>query len=52
MGPYKLEFMLQGFRTSVQTGIVLQVGASPTINARSRARQRRGIGHGRRESRR
>jgi len=33
VGPYKLEFMLQGFRTSVQTGIVLQVGANPTINA-------------------
>jgi hypothetical protein len=33
VGPYKLEFMLSGFRTSVQTGIVLQVDASPTINA-------------------
>src|SRR3989442_10113932 len=33
VGPYKLEFMLQGFRTFVQTGIVLQVDASPTINA-------------------
>jgi hypothetical protein len=32
VGPYKLEFMLQGFRTSVQTGIVLEVGANPTIN--------------------
>src|SRR5215813_2458161 len=32
-GPYRLEMMLQGFRTYVQTGIVLQVGASPTINA-------------------
>ena len=32
-GPYKLEVTLQGFRTYVQTGIVLQVGASPTINA-------------------
>src|SRR6476619_5335887 len=31
-GPYRLEMMLQGFRTYVQTGIVLQVGASPTIN--------------------
>src|SRR5436309_9832479 len=31
-GPYRLEAMLQGFRTSVQTGIVLQVGASPVIN--------------------
>jgi hypothetical protein len=32
-GPYRLEVMLQGFRTYVQTGIVLQVGATPTINA-------------------
>ena len=30
--PYKLEAMLQGFRTFAQTGIVLQVGASPIIN--------------------
>ena len=33
VGPYKLEFMLQGFRTFVQTGLVLQVAGSPTINA-------------------
>src|SRR5687767_15223834 len=32
-GPYRLEVALQGFRTYVQTGIVLQVGATPTINA-------------------
>ena len=32
-GPYRLEVVLQGFRTFVQTGIVLQVGATPTINA-------------------
>ena len=32
-GPYQLEVSLQGFRTYVQTGIVLQVGATPTINA-------------------
>ena len=32
-GPYRLEVMLSGFGTYVQTGIVLQVGASPTINA-------------------
>jgi hypothetical protein len=32
-GPYRLEVSLQGFRTYVQTGIVLQVGGSPTINA-------------------
>src|SRR5262245_11936906 len=31
-GPYRLEVMLQGFRTYVQTGIVLQVAATPTIN--------------------
>ena len=33
LGPYKLEIALQGFRTYVQTGIVLQVNASPVINA-------------------
>ena len=32
-GPYRLEMMLQGFRTYSQTGIVLQVGATPSINA-------------------
>jgi carboxypeptidase family protein len=32
-GPYKLEAALQGFRTYVQTGIVLQVGGTPTLNA-------------------
>src|SRR6266545_5781268 len=32
-GPYKLEVALQGFRTYVQTGLVLQVGATPTVNA-------------------
>jgi Carboxypeptidase regulatory-like domain len=32
LGPYKLEAGLPGFRTFVQTGIVLQVGANPTIN--------------------
>ena len=32
-GPYRLEVSLQGFRTYAQTGIVLQVGAQPTINA-------------------
>ena len=31
-GPYRVEAMLQGFRSFQQTGIVLQVGASPTIN--------------------
>src|SRR6185369_9513080 len=33
VGPYRLEISLQGFRTYVQTGIVLQVGGTPTINA-------------------
>src|SRR5688572_20973334 len=32
IGPYKLEATLPGFRTYAQTGIVLQVNASPTIN--------------------
>ena len=32
LGPYKLEVTLQGFRTYVQNGIVLQVGGMPTIN--------------------
>src|SRR4029450_10790128 len=32
-GPYKVEVSLQGFKTSVQTGIGLQVGGTPTINA-------------------
>ena len=32
-GPYRLEVSLEGFRSYVQTGIVLQVGATPTINA-------------------
>jgi hypothetical protein len=31
-GPYRLEVALSGFRTYVQTGIVLQVAASPVIN--------------------
>jgi len=33
LGPYRFEVSLQGFRTFVQTGIVLQVGASPVLNA-------------------
>jgi hypothetical protein len=32
LGPYKLEASLSGFRTFVQTGIVLQVNSNPTIN--------------------
>ena len=33
IGPYRLEAGLPGFRTFVQTGIVLQVNSSPVINA-------------------
>src|SRR5438874_12327438 len=32
VGPYKLEASLPGFRTFIQTGIVLQVGSNPVIN--------------------
>ena len=32
IGPYKLEAGLPGFRTFVQTGIVLQVNANPVVN--------------------
>jgi len=32
VGPYKLEAALGGFRTFVQTGIILQVNASPVVN--------------------
>jgi hypothetical protein len=32
IGPYRLEAALPGFRTFVQTGIVLQVGSSPAVN--------------------
>src|SRR4051812_28871347 len=31
-GPYKLEAALPGFRTFVQTGIVLQVNTEPVVN--------------------
>jgi len=31
-GPYRVDAMLQGFKSFQQTGIVLQVGASPVIN--------------------
>jgi carboxypeptidase family protein len=31
IGPYRLEVMLPGFRSSVQTGIVLQVNSNPVI---------------------
>src|SRR5262245_54184083 len=32
LGPYRLEASLPGFRSFVQTGIVLQVNTNPTIN--------------------
>src|SRR5215471_15462298 len=32
LGPYKLEAELPGFRSFVQTGIVLQVGSAPTVD--------------------
>jgi Carboxypeptidase regulatory-like domain len=32
-GPYRLEASLPGFRTFIQTGIVLQVNSNPVINA-------------------
>src|SRR5262245_49293920 len=32
VGPYRLEASLPGFRTFVQSGIVLQVGSDPVIN--------------------
>src|SRR5437588_12517100 len=32
LGPYRLEAALPGFRTYVQTGIVLQVDSNPTVN--------------------
>ena len=32
-GPYRLEVSLQGFKTYVQTGLTLTVGATPTVNA-------------------
>src|SRR5713226_3975046 len=32
LGPYRLEAALAGFRTYIQTGIVLQVNSNPAIN--------------------
>src|SRR5581483_371908 len=32
LGPYKLEATLPGFRSFLQTGIVLQVNSNPTLN--------------------
>ena len=33
IGPYRLEAVLPGFRTYVQTGIILQVNSNPAIDA-------------------
>src|SRR5712691_9128070 len=33
IGPYRFEAALPGFRTYVQTGIILQVNSNPVINA-------------------
>jgi hypothetical protein len=33
VGPYRLEVSLPGFRTFVQSGIILQVNSSPVVNA-------------------
>src|SRR5881296_4139296 len=32
LGPYRLEASLPGFRTFVQTGIILQINGNPVIN--------------------
>ena len=45
IGPYQLEVSLQGFRTYRQTGIVLQVGETPTINAVLGGWGAGGVGH-------
>jgi hypothetical protein len=34
IGPYRLEVSVTGFKTYVQTGIVLQVGDNPTVNVK------------------
>ena len=44
-GPYRLEVALQGFRTYVQTGIVLQVGGDADDQCGARRRHAGGIGH-------
>ena len=52
VGPYRFEASLQGFRTYVQTGIVLQVGSNPTLAVVLAARPARRDRHGRRAARR
>ncbi|OFW06204.1 MAG: hypothetical protein A3I61_18735 [Acidobacteria bacterium RIFCSPLOWO2_02_FULL_68_18] len=39
LGPYRLEMSLAGFQTYAQTGLVLQVGDAPVINAVLRVSQ-------------
>src|SRR5215470_3350597 len=34
LGPYRVEVALPGFRTFIQTGVILQVNSSPVINAK------------------
>src|SRR5215211_4703880 len=34
IGPYRLEVSLSGFRSYVQTGVVLQVGSNPVIGVK------------------
>src|SRR6188768_1938216 len=33
VGPYRVEFTLAGFQSHIQSGLVLQVGTSQTLNA-------------------
>ena len=33
VGTYRVEFALQGFKSFIQNGLVLQVGGAPTLNA-------------------
>src|SRR6201996_6466430 len=34
IGPYRIEVSASGFKTSIQTGIVLQVNINPSVNAK------------------
>ena len=52
VGPYKLEAKLQGFSTFEQTGITLQVGASPVDQRDAEGRRARGDDHGHAPTRR
>ena len=46
IGPYRLEISKHGFSTYVQTGIVLQVATSPTVDIALESRQCRRPGTG------